>query len=282
MALVADPVSPSPYPGGGAVQEATGNLAQIQAQKQQITGQVASDPANIPLWMLRPGNVNMTPQDPSVQHMGRSDFAPHYDPQTKSFAEQYWLDMPDADKQAFAKEAIAADMWKPTQGAFGLAQAWTQAVDLAQKYNTAHSDQKKWLSPFEAIKKLAPEVAANRQAAYNGYSRTTTVTQFRESDLYSQAKSILQNNLGRDPTPQELHAFTVAVNAAAQKNPQVVTRDQANQDGSGDTQQVVYGGQFDPTQTIDNMVKKTDEYAHYQAAVDYFPAVMQALGAIVS
>lgn len=282
MALVADPIVPAPSPtsgGGGANAQVLQDFAN---QRAGAVPQVSSDPSNIPLWLVRPANANMSPApEPGVQRMGRGDFAQHYQPQTKSFAEQYWLDMPDEDKKAFAQAAMSADMWKPTDGAYGLAQAWTQAVDLAQQYNTAHSDQSKWLSPFEAIQKLAPDVAASKNAVYNGFSETTKVQQFRESDLYSQAKSILQNDLGRDPTKEELHAFTVAVNAAAKKNPEVVTTQQANPDGSGQNQQVVYGGQFDPTQTIDQMVRNTDEYAQYQAAVDYFPAVMQALGAVV-
>lgn len=270
---------PAPGPagaGGGADQSVVNDFSTL---KQQGGGSSSStsDPANVPLWMIRSEMTNRLTSSTAPA-------LPIDGPQTKSNAQAYWLDMPDSDKRAFAQAAIAADMWKPKDGAFALAQTWAQAVDLAQTYNSQFSSDKdgKWLSPYEAIQKLAPAVAASRGAKYNGFSRTTQVQQFRDSDLYSQAKKILQSDLGRDPTQAELHAFTLAVNAAAAKNPTVTTTQQANPDGTGDNQVVTYGsGAFDPTQTIDDMVKKTDEYARYQAAVDYFPAVMQALGAIV-
>lgn len=271
LAFLADPVvpAPTPQPGGGAgAQEVLNDLAQLKA-----SGSGGSDPANVPLWIVRSEMANRrlsSTEGPLVTDK----------PQTKAYAEAHWLDMSTTDKQAFALAAEAADMWEPKQGAAALAQAWTQAVSIAAGYNANH-DQKQWLSPHEAIQKLAPAVAASKGAKFNGFTQTTHVQQFRESDLYSQAKSILQNELGRDPTPSELRAFTVAVNAAAKQNPTVTTSQQGNPDGSGQNQVVTYGGAFDPTQTIDEMVKKTDEYAQYQAAVDYFPAVMQALGAVV-
>lgn len=238
-------------------------------------GGSGTSPANVPLWLVRSEMANRLTSSTEGP-------LPTDKPQTQDYAEAHWLDMSEADKQAFAQAAMAADMWKPEQGAASLAQAWTQAVGIASGYNSAHQDDpKKWLSPYEAIQKLAPAMAASKGAAFNGFTQTTHVQQFRESDLYSQAKSILQNELGRDPTPSELRAFTVAVNIAAKQNPAVTTSQQANPDGTGDNQVVTYGGSFDPTQTIDEMVKKTDEYAQYQAAVDYFPAVMQALGAVV-
>lgn len=283
MAFQADPVVPAPAPtpgaGGGANQQI---IQDFQAALGASGGGSSSqtDPPNVPLWMVRPSAAGRAVQAARLTGSTAGPI-PTDGPHTKSYAEQYWLDMSDGDKKAFADAAMGADMWKPNDGAFALSQAWYHAVDVAQQYNTAHPNQKDWISPFEAVKKLAPAMAASKNAKYNGFSETTRVHQFRESDLYSQAKSILQNELGRDPTKQELHAFTIAVNEAAKRNPEVVTSQQQNPDGSGTNQVVTYGGQFDPTQTIDEMVKKTDEYAKVQAAVDYFPAVMQALGAVV-
>src|SRR5574337_1131000 len=182
LAFQADPVVPAPAPtqgaGGGANPLVVSDFQTRRAQSQADASSLGTDPANVPLWLVRGEMANR--RTSSTEPALPTDM-----PTTKTGAEAYWLDMPDVNKQAFAQAAMSADMWKPTDGAYGLAQAWKSAVDLAAQYNSQFSSDKegRWLSPYEAIQKLAPAVAASKNAKFNGFSQTTHVQQFRESDL---------------------------------------------------------------------------------------------------
>lgn len=307
---------------GAITDDAIRQALAAAAQQGQAGAASPADMALVPLWITRSTNTFMGGVTPAVMPKTRArDDAMHgtagdrrsmlrpgegvgdgqspttipgQGPKTKAFAESYWMEMSDQERQAFADRAKKAGMWDPAKdNDADLVRVWAQAVDMAWTYNgSRQDDQAKWLSPFEVLDKLyGPNAAANGKTV-NGFDRSwhnstnTTTKMFSQSELEGTAKSVLQAELHRDPTDSELKAYLIAVNKASAENPQVTTsRQRATAfDANGnptdvETNTSVSGG-FDPSQTIQDQVKKTDEWANVQAAVDYFPAVMQALGAI--
>lgn len=298
---------PSPTPGNGF--DVAGALLAYQAAAGGQSSQSKDDIPIVPLWRVRPapqpqkrssgaGSAALAdryasdvPPKPSIFQVGTpagtgtvrtgGSAAPDY--KSVNMAEAYWLDMSDEDRKAFMESAKKEGFWNPNQGADGLVSAWGKAVALAAQYNQAHSDDKsKWISPFEAIQKMAIADMAGQNLAHDGFSTETSYRKFSQNELMSNAKSVLQQELGRNPTSSEMKAFTAAVNAASLLHPQTVTRQQVD-DGQGGTSAVstVTGGNFDPNAVIDAQVHGTQEYNDFQAASVYFPALMQAVGATV-
>lgn len=284
------------------------------AQQLMAQGTSTTDSPIVPLWESRPaaprtggaGSSAAAEYDAGTPGAGSANAAeydasqqPAYqaplDVRTKSYAESHWLDMSIQERQAFATKAQQAGLWKPTQGAEALGQAWVKSVNDAYQYNANH-DKSAWISPFEAVQMLGAQNLADANGTFNGYAKTQEIIhQFNVNELYGQAEQILQKELGRSPTDSEMKAYTAAVNHAAAMNPVTMTEagstpsDQIDPTTGAplvaDTQKVYSGGgpysAYDPTKTIEDMVRATPEHAQYQAAVDYFPAVMQALGAVV-
>lgn len=277
------------------------NMSPEQIQAMLAGTQSGTAPQQVvPLWVTRPRSA------PSLTGRGRQEFGStsealaimddieepqYFDP---DFAASAWIDLSDADKQEFAKRVQAAGAWEPTDGASRLVALWTDMVGKAAAYNSARPGSKdKWLSPFEAVEKLYPASVAGSDGAINGFTgwrtqRNKQFQSFTEDELEQTAEEILQRALGRNPTDDELKAYTIAANQEAKKRPQVVTtktRDTAF-DAEGrpidsETVQSVDGEAYDPSSTIQDLVEGTQEYEDVQAATTYFPAVIQALNAVV-
>lgn len=274
----------------------------VAASGQGGSGANAADLPIIPLWQTRPANAapkvagksgagssaaadrviaDKPPLAGNVNPMwvtGKPATGNEYSSMTA--AEGHWMDMSTDDRMAFAKAAEKAGVWKPSQGADALFQAWGKAVGWAGKYNNLHQDDKsKWLSPFEAVTNMQIAGMADNNQSHDGFSTEATVQQFTTGQLQSQAKQILQQELGRNPTDSEMKAYTAAVNAAARANPQQVTQQQTlNPDGSQSTSRVVNGG-VDPNAIIQDMASGTQESDAYKSAAVYLPALQQAIGA---
>ena len=97
---------------------------------------------------------------------------------------------------------------------------------------------------------------------------------------------MLSQEFGRDATPAEIKAYTLAVNNASANSPQTTTTTTTptswNPNGSAlDTEsQTAQTGGIDPTQTIRDQAVADPEHARWQAAGVYFPAILKALGAV--
>ena len=221
-----------------------------------------------------PGNVN--PMWVTGPQATGNDYS------TMTAAEGHWMDMTAEERLAFAAAAEKAGVWKKSQGADALFQAWGKAVGWAGKYNNLHKgDQSKWLSPFEAVTNMAIAGMADDDQSHDGFSTEQTIQQFSTQQLQQQARSILQQELGRNPTGSEMKAYTAAVNAAARANPQTVTQQQVdNGDGSTATSRVVNGG-IDPNEIIQDMAQGTEESDAFKTASQYLPALQQAIGASI-
>lgn len=279
------------------------DINQIIAAAQASQGQVGTsieDMPLVPLWKTRPvsavkatgGGSSGAGSSAAADHaLSKPPLAGNANPiwvtgnatpdttySTMNAAEGYWMDMSEADRLEFAAAAEKAGVWKKSQGADALFQAWGKAVGWAGKYNNLHKDAKdKWMSPFEAVTNMAIAGMADSDQSHDGFSTESTIQQFTVSQLTSQARAILQSELGRNPTESELKVYTSAVNAAARLSPQQVTMQQTkNGDGSQSTDRVVTGG-VDPTEIIQGMAQDTQESADFKAAAQYLPALQQAI-----
>jgi len=280
-------------------------IAAAQAAAQQGQSGSIEDIPLIPLWQVRPassakksgtgggagssaaadralsdrpptaGNVNPIWQT-VAQPLAGNDYS------TMTAAEGHWMDMSAEERMAFAAAAEKAGVWKKSQGADALFQAWGKAVGWAGKYNNLHQDNKdKWMSPFEAVSNMAIAGLADDNQSHDGFSTQTSIQQFSVQQLQQNARQILQQELGRNPTGSEMKAYTAAVNAAARANPQMVTQQQTlNSDGSQSTDRVVNGG-IDPNEIIQGMAQGTQESADFKTAAQYLPALQQAIGASI-
>lgn len=278
-------------------------IAAAQAQAQQGQAGSIEDIPLVPLWKVRPATAvtgkggssgagssasadraisDKPPLAGNVNPMLLVSQPTGNDYSTMTAAEGHWMDMSSEERLDFAAAAEKAGVWKPSQGADALFQAWGKAVGWAGKYNNLHQDDKsKWLSPFEAVTNMAIAGMADADQSHDGFSTETSIQQFTTSQLQSQAKQILQSELGRNPTASEMKAYTAAVNAAARANPQMVTQQQTdNMDGSQSTDRVVTGG-IDPNAIIQDMAQGTDESADFKTAAMYLPALQQAIGASI-
>lgn len=295
---------PSPPPVSGLTPDQQQMmLMSVLSQTETGTGSAGPDAPLVPLWRVRPpstkpgssaaadraisgmsssGAGSAAAADRAISDRTGDPYAPGLDPKTQEYAEAYWIDMSEEDRAAFMETAKSAGLFKDSMGGDGLAQAWSKAVALAAQYNANHNKDE-WLSPFEAADKLALKALADDDGTMDFMDRSTTVHQFTENELSSQAEAVLQRELGRNPTASELRAYTLAVNEAALANPTKVT-EQGTKSADGsvtDSARVVSGANFDPTQEIEEMVRGTKEHDDFQAAAVYYPALLQALGAVV-
>ena len=298
---------PTAPPGTGMTKEA---FLQMLADKTGGAQAKVEDAPIIPLWMVRPpspakskagaaGSANAaehsfsngTAGSANAAERAMADAATGYTPDptstavTMAAAEGHWMEMSQEDRLKFADMAQKAGVWKPSLGADALFQAWGKAVGWAGKYNSLHQDEKdKWMSPFEAVTNMQIAGMADDGQSHDGFSTESTIRQFTMNDIRMQAKSILQNELGRNPTDSEMKAYTAAVNAASRANPQITTtQGVVNPDGSRTSNSVVTGGINSDTSAaiIQDAAQGTQESADYKTAAMYMPALMQALGSAI-
>lgn len=276
-------------------------------------GEVNQNPAVVPLWVTRQRQVvkptssggqpgwTYNPDTGRVQQETTGTAVnpvwvkePEIETYTRDYAETAWYNLSPEEQEAFAERAQKAGMWDPSDGPYGLFRAWTQAVGNAYTYNLARpNDREGWISPFEALEKLAAHNIAGQNGTINGYTgwrsqRNQQVLKFNEQQIGRTAKDVLQRELGRDPTDDEIAAYTIAANQAAARNPHIVTTrsrdtkfDERGNPIDSETEQTVEGEQFDPTETIEDLAEGSEEHEAYKAAAVYLPALQQALGAVV-
>lgn len=312
--------TPAPTPGGSGydVAAAAEKFLAIQG------GATGVNTPTVPLWLARPatptlkparkaaktvktygrlegneGNASMTPGDRWVDPNAFSNpmESTHARTLTEDAAAMYWFDMSDEERRAFAEKAVKAGLWEPKDGADNLLAAWTRAVDMASTYNKANAnDKEKWLSPWEALDKLyaagvagAGGVLDGIDGPFKGWRSNTSklVRTFSEDEIQATATQILQQELGRDPSKEELKAFTIAANRQASLQPQIVTErsrdtawDEQGRPIDSETERTVEGEAYDPSMDMLDQVRGSEEQKAVKMATDYFNATMQALGAI--
>jgi len=260
------------------------SYADYKAQAMAAVAQ--KDPAVVPLWQARPKSFGKVyapignPMDamtfttkPKVPSLATADEA-----------KAAFLDMDPADMERFRKKAVAVGLLSQSDPPSALFNVWQQMVSETASYNKTKKSPTKYISPWEAVDRLAMDRAGKANAAFDGFSSSvqSQVQQVSDQQLAGTARQVLQQELGRDPTAAELRSYTIAVNQAAQANP-VVTRtandgtDPANTVSSSTT-----SGGIDPQQVILDQVRQDPEHAQYQASTLYYQAALNALNSIVS
>lgn len=209
---------------------------------------------------------------------------------TKDQASSAYLDLDDKDRADFRKRAIDAGLIRP--GADGVSdtevfEAWQRAANYAAMYNSDR-EKDKWISPWEAVHRLAVQGVAGAGGAYDPFRpRTQTSTTKRNFTKGSDAEavtrsleSIFNEEMGRAPTQEERAIYQRLVQKAYDKNPErTTTVTQTGEDGNTTSTSTAAGG-VDMTATLLDQVRDTDEADAYQAGATFFEAAMQALGAI--
>lgn len=279
-----------PGPGGAPILDARAMAAQL------LQGQPATtNEPFVPLWKVRPygdnaahqGNLNkldaMSQSEGDISAAKTRQELTSDSVHTADYADSAFLDMSPADQTAFKTKAVKAGMIKDDATPAQIIQAWQNAVAQAEKYNKARpADKNKWISPFEAVDKLAINAAADNGAAWDGFSRTVSSKQYSESEVKGNAISILQRELMRDPTDAEVKAFTLAINHQSALNPTITTSQQypAGADGAAPFTATTQTGGIDPNQILLDQVRSSPEHAKVDAAAVFYPALLQALGSV--
>ena len=208
------------------------------------SGKVKDAPTLIPMWKTRPASTSA----PRASFFDKEPIPsmianPANDPlsgaarvsnaaDARGIAMTSFLDMTDDDKVAFIALAQKAG-WLGRDGSFtgaDVASAWEKSVGAAVSYNLDKSDDRA-ISPWEAVTRTALSGAAGGGAAFKGDKiindaapRTSTnrsVKSYSDAELKSTANQVLSQEFGRDATPAEIRAYTLAVNNASASSPQV-------------------------------------------------------------
>lgn len=277
----------APDPGSAPIFDLGAMIAQQRAGQQST----ATDQPFVPLWKTKPATTptavgRLHKLDAMDKALGEPVSAPNapnaQDYHTADYADSAFLDMTPADQNEFKTKAIRAGMIKEDATPAQIIQAWQNAVSQAEKYNKSRpADKDKWISPFEAIDKLGISQAAATGSVYDGFSRTVSSKQYNESEVKGNAIQAFQHEVGRDPTDAEVRAITQVINQQSTLHPTITTSQQYPASGNNApfTATTSTGG-IDPNQILLDQVRSSQEHANFDAAAVYYPAVLQALGAL--
>lgn len=130
----------------------------------------------------------------------------------------------------------------------------------------------------------------NRSAA-SIRANTTQTTKQTTRDIYSPAdaetlaRAVVEQELGRVPTEEEYADFVSALNAVQKENPSVTkTRSHYDKFGRLDDQSTTRSGGMSSSavqQFATDWAEQQPSAAEWQAIGTYYPALLQALGAVV-
>lgn len=114
-------------------------------------------------------------------------------------------------------------------------------------------------------------------------STSRTVSEISVGTAWSALRSVVKDQLGRDPSDQEVRDFTYRMQSLAAKNPSISTTTQTTDANGNSTSNTTSKQGF----TGDDLAKAAMEdaqadpdWAEHQAATTYFNAAIQSLGAI--
>lgn len=268
-------------------------------------GNAKAAQAVVPLWKVKPRapTVNQrggrdTADWNAVQDLRKSSpgkFTMDVSSQTgvtAAMAEATWMDMEDKEKLEFLSMARAAGLVGDGKvSPASLASAWAKAVSSAEGYNLAQKGSGKWISPWDAVKRLGLKNLAGAGGAFDGFAqskagvsrdRRSNVRTYSAEDLKLAAQSIARELIGKDATPEQLAAATAAVNRASAANPEMTDVTTVTDELGNTTSTQSSSGGIDANAVLTDQVKKNPEHARYQSATTYFAAAMNALNSPVS
>jgi hypothetical protein len=253
------------------------------------------NPGYVPLWRVRPTRPTVGTGDTGLGRMRRTKALQSDEGYLSVIqdllvpaeqARRAYLDMTSAERAELKAKLVALDRIPEDASEADVMNEWSSWVTVAIEYNTGRKADK-WISPWEAMDKLAPSELGKEGAKFDGYAgpteqTQTSIQQFTLSQLKRDAEAILMQTLGRGASRGELTRYLDAVNAAAKANPEVtvVKGSALKPDGQRDMTTTKTGG-IDPVQVMQGIARQDPEYAPVQAATTYFDAAMAALNSVV-
>lgn len=284
-------------------------LAQKVAERQAAGGVQQGPQPIVPLWKVRPamgervnagqiGDNIRVPNTDTEKRGGRvtgGRFQVDFTGANREFhtpdqAASAFLNMSQDERNEFRTLALQSGLLTMPKDGFisqdDIFGAWQKATGYASSFN-AETDKDKWLSPWEAVKKLALEAKGGKGGAYDAFApRTSDKTLTRDFTSGQDAEgvtrsleSLFNSEMGRAPTAKERAVYQKLVQSAYDKSPEKshsVT--QVDEQGNSTTTETQSGG-VDMSATLLDQIRDDPEH-QAQAASTYLEATMGALGAI--
>ena len=276
-------------------------LAQQKAARAAGGPQSAADQPIIPLWKTRPTkfseNVNpgqfgddIRTADGGRVTGGRKRIEFPQDYRTQVNASSSFLEMSEQDRNEFMQLALQAGLINPSSNGVSQSdvfQAWDRATKFAADFNSDKSKDK-YISPWEATRKLALGMKAANGGAYDAFrprkQTQTTARNFttgQDAQAVSSAlESLFSQEMGRAPTQQERLTYQKLVQKAYDMNPETSTSVTTTDPNGDSTTNTTQSGGVDMTATLLDQVRSDPESQAFQAGSTFFQAAMNALGAI--
>jgi hypothetical protein len=186
----------------------------------------------------------------------------------------------DPHVMAIRQEMIDAGMIDPNTDLYGVVNAYKQMLSLSA--DSAAKGQ--FVSPEQYISAWKSVTQKDAPVTWNSTSTSRTV--HNTADLAGAYQSTAEQALGRRATPGEAARAAGAVKASADASPTVTTSRQTTDakghtvNSSSVTRQGM-GVDAINEQLLQQAMSQPD-YAEYQAAGHYFPALLSALGGITN
>ncbi|WP_181642235.1 hypothetical protein [Nocardioides massiliensis] len=167
-----------------------------------------------------------------------------------------------------------------------MTQVWGGLVNRAAHIYSLSGGTKK-VTPWDVLDMHKSEsAAAGSLVDYESGSKTTTqrtVSEITEGQGWQVMQQVLAQQLGRDPSDDEVRDFTFRMNQSAARNPSITETIQRYQAGEiVEADSTTTGGWTgaDVMRSAEQEAQADPDWAEYQSATTFFNATLGALGAI--
>jgi hypothetical protein len=109
--------------------------------------------------------------------------------------------------------------------------------------------------------------------------KQTSIDIYSPSQARGLLRSVLQQELGRDPTDDEFDDFRSALNAEERENPSVSIQRTRYEDGEAVGSRTINRGGIDEAEYATQYAESQPGWAEWQAVGTYFPTILNTLGA---
>jgi hypothetical protein len=198
-----------------------------------------------------------------------------------SEAKLEWYKWTPAQQLALAKKLYALGYLQNPTDIFGARDQYFNAMGDSANYFSAG----RHITPMQVLDMGAgvnADTLKKRGQVNPDGSITRTNSSIDLSDrgsVEALATQVLQQALGRDPTPSEVNTYYNTIRGQEQSHP---TRQTVTTDANGNVSQTSSGGfgQDDAQMLLKQQVQNDPEFAKYQGGTTYYGAALQALGAV--
>lgn len=164
-------------------------------------------------------------------------------------------------------------------------QVWQGMVSRASMMYSLSAGENK-VTPWDVLDMYKSEAKASGTLLDPNRKELRTsrsVNELTEGQSWDVLRSTLQQNLGRDPSDQEVRDFVYRMNSLAAKNPSITKTITQYKNGQAVSSNSTTSGGFtaaDAAMAAYEDSQNDPDYAEYQSATTYFNSVLAALGPI--